>query len=170
MTTETQLLHEALEIADAIEDKTLLASDIRNMAARTIRRLAALSRPAQTDQSKHNLEMVSTAQPASGEEVPGLCCTTFEDDGVLTLRFLSDEDAQVFMDRYQPSVEGGIEAWSEAHPKDAAQPSGEVLYVSEGQLREVLNGNKMSIYASPEPDRFADTKLYTAPQPATSLG
>ena len=45
------------------------------------------------------------------------------------------------------------------------EPVGEVVYIAKGHLREVLNGNTMNAYLSPEPDRFADVALFTRPAP-----
>jgi hypothetical protein len=40
-----------------------------------------------------------------------------------------------------------------------------LIYVASGHLREVVNGNAMLIYASPEADRFADVALFTHTAP-----
>jgi hypothetical protein len=42
------------------------------------------------------------------------------------------------------------------------QQGGPVIWITEGHLREVSNGNILNCYCAPEKDRFADVPLYTS--------
>ena len=60
-----------------------------------------------------------------------------------------------------------VDAAMEAHKALASHESEKqepTVWIGKGQLREVLNGNAMSVYMIDKQDRFTDVPLYTSPQ------
>ena len=65
-----------------------------------------------------------------------------------------------------------VDAAMEAHKALASHESEKqepTVWIGKGQLREVLNGNAMSVYMIDKQDRFTDVPLYASPQQEPEL-
>ena len=65
-----------------------------------------------------------------------------------------------------------VDAAMEAHKALASHESEKqepTVWIGKGQLREVLNGNAMSVYMVDKQDRFTDVPLYASPQQEPEL-
>lgn len=85
------------------------------------------------------------------------------------LTVTTNQQGEAFMVSWQDDEHRILEVVWERNPA-TPEPVGEVVYIAKGHLREVLNGNTMNAYLSPEPDRFADVALSTRPAPGVPEG